>query len=196
MSAVGRHAQPEIKARLLEVCTSHALACGLPEQLAPFARATGCSSRMLLYHFGTRDALLRAVLERARHRQLELFGALLRPRPDLPYTATLAHAWTVITSGDGEPYLRMFRQWGGDARVRQLWPDLHQAATTDWLGPLEEGLRSVGRPELATLVLAALRGLLMDLDATGDVVRTDQAFQLLLSTLALEEGAADTCRVL
>ena len=56
-------------------------------------------------------------------------------------------------------------------------------ATTDWLGPLEQGMRSLGRPELATVVLAVIRGLLKDLGATGDTARTDQAFQDFLTTI-------------
>lgn len=56
--------------RLLDACTEHALADGLPDRLAPLAAAAGTSDRMLLYHFGSRD-LLRAVLAHARQRQLE-----------------------------------------------------------------------------------------------------------------------------
>jgi hypothetical protein len=44
-------------------------------------------------------------------------------------------------------------------------------------------MRSLGRPELATVVLAVIRGLLMDLDATGDAKRTHQAFQDFLATI-------------
>ena len=44
-------------------------------------------------------------------------------------------------------------------------------------------MRSLGRPELATVVLAVIRGLLMDLDATGDSARTDRAFDDFLATL-------------
>jgi hypothetical protein len=44
-------------------------------------------------------------------------------------------------------------------------------------------MRSLGRPELATVVLAVIRGLLMDLDATGDTARTDQAFGDFLTTI-------------
>jgi hypothetical protein len=49
--------------------------------------------------------------------------------------------------------------------------------------PLEDGTRSMGRPELATVVLAVIRGLLMDLDATGDTTRTNQAFTAFLDTI-------------
>ena len=141
---------------------------------------------MLIYHFGTRDALLRAVLAHARQRQRDVFGDLLRVRPDEPYTETLQWAWSTIAGVDGQPYLRMFGQWRESA-VHELWPDFRRAATTDWIGPLEDGLRSIGRPELATLVLAVLRGLLMDLDATGDRARADEAFRAFLATLAMSE---------
>jgi hypothetical protein len=43
-------------------------------------------------------------------------------------------------------------------------------------------MRSLGRPELA-VVLAVIRGLLMDLDATGDAVRTEHAFHDFVTTL-------------
>ncbi len=178
---MGRRPQPEIKERLLEAATDHALAHGLPDRLGPLVAATGTSARMLLYHFGTRDALLHEVLQRARRRQQALFGELLRARGDEPYTVTLARAWTVITGADGQPYLRLFAQWRPEAAERP-WPD-QRSATTDWLGPLTEGLRSLGRPELATLVLAVIRGLLMDLDATGDAARTTDAFEDFLDAL-------------
>ena len=179
---MGRRPQPDIKQRLLEACADHALANGLPERLGPLAAATGTSARMLLYHFGTRDALLRAVLGRARRRQLDTFGDLLRVRPDERYPATLARAWTSITGPEGQPYLRMFGELR-ESTVQPLWPDFQRTATTDWLGPLEDGLRSIGRPDLATLVLAVIRGLLMDLDATGDATRTHRAFHDFLDAV-------------
>ncbi|CAG6397849.1 TetR/AcrR family transcriptional regulator [Streptomyces cocklensis] len=179
---MGRRPQPYIKNRLLDACADYALAHGLPDRLEPLATATGTSARMLIYHFGTRDALLRAVLGHARQRQLDAFGDLLRVRPDEPYTVTLERAWTSITGLDGRPYLQMFSQLRESA-VQRLWPDFRRTATTDWLGPLEDGLRSIGRPELATLVLAVIRGLLMDLDATADTTRTDRAFHDFLAAV-------------
>lgn len=184
---MGRRPQPEIRERLLDACTSYALESGLPDRMGPLATAAGTSTRMLVYHFGTRDLLLREVVRRARQRQLEAFGQMLRPRPDEPYVDTLARAWEQITGPEGRPYLRMFNQLHiaqlRDSAGRPLWPDFSRIATTDWLAPLEEGLASMHRPELATVVLATLRGLLMDLDATGDVTRTARAWQDLLDAI-------------
>lgn len=180
---MGRQRQPEIRQRLLDACTDHALTHGLPDRLEPLAAATGTSSRMLVYHFGTRDGLLREVLSAARQRQVAYFTDLIRLRLDEPYLHTLARAWTAISGPQGQPYLRIFNRLH-DTAGQPHWPGFRRTATTDWLAPLERGMASLGHPELATVVLAVLRGLLMDLDATGDAARTDQAFHNFLATVA------------
>jgi AcrR family transcriptional regulator len=142
---------------------------------------------MLLYHFGTRDALLRAVLENARRRQLDSWQDLLKARPNEPYPITLKRAWASMAGADGQPYLRMFGQWR-QITEQLLWPGFRRKATTDWLPPLEDGLRSIGRPELATLLLGVIRGLFVDLEATGDTTRTDQAFHQFLEMIQPRGG--------
>ena len=87
---MGRQRQPQLRQRLLDASTDYALEHGIPDRLGPLAVATGSSSRMLIYHFGTRDGLLRKVLEQARRRQVESFTELIRVRPGERYTATLA----------------------------------------------------------------------------------------------------------
>lgn len=172
---MGRQPQPQIRQRLLDVCTDYSLEHGLPEGLEPLATATGTSSRMLIYHFGSRDGLLREILGQARQRQLEAFTDLIRLRADESYLVTLARAWSAISGSQGEPFLRMFSRLH-DSAGEPLWPGFRRSATTDWLAPLEDGMRSLGRTELATVILAVIRGLLKDLDATGDTARTDRAF--------------------
>ncbi|MBS1890565.1 MAG: TetR/AcrR family transcriptional regulator [Actinobacteria bacterium] len=179
---MGRHRQPEIRQRLLDACTDYALEHGLPDRLGPLASASGTSSRMLIYHFGTRDGLLREILGQARKRQLDIFNDLLRIRPEEPYPATLSRAWSVMTGPSGLPYIRLFGRLH-DTGGEPLWPGFRRTATTDWLAPLEEGMGTIGRPELATVVLAVIRGLLQDLDATGDARRVDRAFQDFLGSL-------------
>jgi AcrR family transcriptional regulator len=184
---MGRRPQPEIREHLLDACTTYALEHGLPDRMRPLAAAAGTSTRMLVYHFGTRDQLLREVLGRARQRQLEAFGEMLRLRADEPYLDTLARAWNRMTGAEGRPYLRMFDQIHiaqlRDSSGRPLWPDFRRIATTDWLATLEQGLASLHRPELATVVLATLRGLLMDLHATGDTARTARAWRDFLDAI-------------
>lgn len=180
---MGRHKQPEIRDRILDACVDHALAHGLPDRLEPLATASGTSTRMLIYHFGTRDDLLRETLRRARQRQRDFFGELVAPRPDEPYLDTLRQAWRTMTGPAGRPYLSMFGKLRENAG-QQLWPGFRRESTTDWLQPLEAGMRSIGRPELGTLVLAVIRGLIMDIETTGDAPRADRAFDDFLAALA------------
>ena len=188
---MGRHKQPEIRERLLDACTDFALQQGLPDRLGPLATAVGTSPRMLLYHFGTKDALLREVLRRARERQRQDFGDLLRPRPDEPYLTTLSHAWSAMTTPTARRYLEMFGRLREDSE-QQLWPGFRLQATTDWLTPLQEGMSSVGRPQLATVVLAVIRGLIMDLEATADTPRVDQALTDFIDALHTTLGSRAT----
>lgn len=121
------------------------------------------------------------MLHTARARQAALYGELLRAKDDEPYTTTLRRAWAVIAGPEGQPYLQLFALWR-PATTETSFPDASRA-TLDWLGPLAKGLDSLGRPELATLALAVLRSLLMDLDATGDGARTAAVFEDFLQTL-------------
>lgn len=184
---MGRRKQPELADRLLDACTDVALAHGLPERLEPFVAGTGVSSRMLIYHFGTRDALRRAVLRRARERQRALFEQLMLLRDDESYLLTLRRAWAGMTDERGRQFLSLFGRLREDPE-QQLWPDFRSQATTDWLAPLEAGLASLGRAQQATLVLAVIRGLIMDLEATHDADRVDQAFDAFIDTLAGSPG--------
>jgi len=180
---VGRRKQPEISDRILDACVNYALVHGLPARLAPLAAAAGVSQRMLIYHFGSRDALLRETLTRARERQLLFFGDILAPRPDEDYRRTLGRAWHVMTGTEGRRYLNLFGRLREDAG-QELWPDFRRDATVDWLPIIEEGLRTLRRPDDATLVLAVIRGLIMDLEATEDRARIDQAFARFVRTLS------------
>lgn len=181
---MGRDKQPEIRDRILDACVAHALAHGLPDRLEPFVAASGTSTRMLIYHFGTRDALLTETVRRARQRQRDFYGELLSPRPNEPYLRTLNRAWQAMTGPGGRPFLNMFGRLR-ESTEQRLWPGFRREATTDWLQPLEDGMRTVGRPELATLVLAVIRGLILDIEATDDESRADQAFDDFLTALAL-----------
>ncbi|WP_250004831.1 hypothetical protein [Actinoplanes sp. M2I2] len=48
---------------------------------------------------------------------------------------------------------------------------------------MQDGLNTIGCPELTTLLLAVIRGLLLDLDATADTTRAEQAFRQFLDIL-------------
>jgi AcrR family transcriptional regulator len=62
---------------LLDQVTDHVLEHGLIGlTLRPLAAAIGTSDRMLIYHFGSRDALVSAVVDRATARAIREVEAL------------------------------------------------------------------------------------------------------------------------
>ncbi|MGL5826360.1 MAG: TetR/AcrR family transcriptional regulator [Nocardioides sp.] len=62
---------------LLQKATNHVLANGLIGlSLRPLAAAIGTSDRMLIYHFGSRDSLITAIIGEANDRSVTALGAL------------------------------------------------------------------------------------------------------------------------
>jgi AcrR family transcriptional regulator len=176
----------------LAACTDELLRHGLPGlTLAKMATAAGTSSRMLLYHFSTRDQLVLEALHEARRRQREIFGELLAPRPAVPYATVLVEAWDAITAPELRPYLRLFGQLHDLPPERTPWAEFRVRSITDWLPTIEAGLRADGYPDaaaLATAITAVVRGLLGDLNATADHERTTSALRAIAKLLAAERS--------
>jgi AcrR family transcriptional regulator len=187
---MGRRPQPERRAALLAACTEELLRHGLPGlTLAKMAAAAGTSSRMLLYHFTTRDQLVLEALKEARRRQQHVFGELLAPRRGVPYATVLTEAWDRITAPELRPYLRLFGQLHDLSADQTPWAEFRVRSITDWLPTIEAGLRADGRSDavaLATAVIAVLRGLLQDLNTTADRQRTTDGLRAIAKLLTTE----------
>jgi AcrR family transcriptional regulator len=184
---MGRHPQPERRAALLDACTGYVLGHGLAGlSISDLAGAAGTSPRMLIYHFGTKAGLVTEILREARRRQRALFDGLIRPRPGVPYPEVLRAAWPQLSGPAAMPYHQLFRELHNLPAAASPWPDFPVRATYDWLPAVEAGLRADGRADagpMATLLLAAVRGLLLDLHVTADRQRADAAFGALIGLL-------------
>jgi AcrR family transcriptional regulator len=76
------------RAELLERAYRHTREHGLVGMsLRPLAQAVGSSPRVLLYLFGSKDGLVRALLERARADELALLHAVRRDQGTLAEAA-------------------------------------------------------------------------------------------------------------
>jgi AcrR family transcriptional regulator len=169
---------------LLDLAYAYVLDHGISDlSLRPLAAAIGSSPRVLLFLFGSKDGLIRALLARGREEQL----ALLRDvRPD----ADLAMAtWTWLADPRHRPLLTLWL----DAYTRSLteptgpWADFAASTVTDWLTVLADSQPPAHRRTKTgaaerTAVLSVLRGALLDLLATGDTDRTTAAVRRMLST--------------
>ena len=71
------HPGPDRRQELLDLATDRVLEDGLIGlTLRPLAAAIGTSDRMLVYHFGSRDALVSEIVTTTNHRAVEAVGRL------------------------------------------------------------------------------------------------------------------------
>jgi AcrR family transcriptional regulator len=176
---------------LLELAYDYSLTHGLADlSLRPLATAIGSSPRVLLFLFGSKDGLIRALLARARSDELELLAHITAQydgqSPGLEVVAR--ELWTWLAA---EEHQALFKLWV-EAYGRSLvapdgpWADFARSTVDDWLEllaaaqPAAERRTTRGRAR-RTGVLAVLRGALLDLLATGDVKRTTAAVEGYLS---------------
>lgn len=139
--------------------------------LREVADAVGTSHRMLIYHFGSRDELLLAIVEEVERRQT----ATLAELPDDPADA-FAAMWADLRRPELRPFERLFfecyaRAAQGEAPFTRLLP----AAVDGWLAEVDERTGGTADPGMVRLGLAVTRGLLLDLVATGDDEGVDAA---------------------
>jgi AcrR family transcriptional regulator len=179
---VARSVDLQRREAMVDRASDHLLKRGLIDvSLRDMAAAVGVSPRMLVHHFGSREALILRALDRARARQREAFDMRLRPQVDRPYAEVLADAWRWLSTEKALPYLRLFQQLHARARSDSDHGDFARRSVLDWLPTIERGFAADGHPpqaarELATLTVAVVRGLLLDANAVGDEARVSMAF--------------------
>jgi AcrR family transcriptional regulator len=168
MSASASPRRDELLERAYLYALEHGVA-GL--SLRPLAAAVGSSPRVLLFLFGSKAGLVQALLARARQDELALLERA-RATGDLLAAATELWGWLAAEEHRGllllwvEGYARSLIDSEGP------WAGFAAATVADWLEVLE-GLSE--DPAEHTLILAVLRGALLDLLATGDVARVGAA---------------------
>ena len=176
---------------VLELAYRYVLDRGIGSlSLRPLAAAVNSSPRVLLFLFGSKHGLVRALLARARADELALLDRL-RGLPDgggLREAATLIWAW--LSAADHRPLLRLWAEGYAQSLIEPDGPWAHFAQTTvgDWLSLLAACQPRETRDTDAaiadrTLLLAVLRGALLDLLATDDTQRTTAAVDRHLDTL-------------
>jgi AcrR family transcriptional regulator len=176
------------ESELLEAAYTYVLEHGLTAlSLRPLSAAIGTSPRVLLYLFGSKDGLVRALLERARTDELALLRSLDAGRSS-GLTAAARSVWDWLAAEDHRPLLRLWVEVYARSLVEPdgPWAGFAHATVTDWLALLED--RRTGDEDGSvdsTLVLAVLRGALLDLLATADRNRVTTAVH---RQLALMDG--------
>jgi AcrR family transcriptional regulator len=175
---------PSPKERLLDAVIDHFTTDGLADQsLRRIAEAIGSSHRMLLYHFGSKDGLLLEVVREVEARtQARL--AQLAEMADMRSDVVIRRMWSYLTDPELAGFERLFfalygRALQGDRATLPLlrgdiehWLDANVELAAD-VGVPAEMVRTHSR-----LGLAVMRGLLLDLLATGDRAGVDAALEV------------------
>ncbi len=152
----------------------------------PVATALGVSATTLVHRFGTKEKMLEAILGRLRERIFTATSDTLGPQPDL---ATAARAvWTRTSEPQRAAEFRLFfAVYGRALQAPQQFANFLDHVVADWLnalidaqGPDTDLATATCR---ATLVIATIRGLLLDLLATGDRDRVQEAAESFLAAL-------------
>ncbi|UQU62159.1 TetR/AcrR family transcriptional regulator [Couchioplanes caeruleus] len=185
------------KVELLEATYRYVLEHGLTQlSLRPLAAAIGSSPRVLVFLFGSKEGLVRAVLARARTDELAVLDHV-RPSGD-PAAIGLATAverlWAWLAAPEHRPVLTLWAESYARSLVEPggVWGGFAAATVHDWLALLADcqppqERDSVDGSARRTLALAVLRGALLDLLATGDHERVTAAID---RQLALRPGPA------
>ncbi|MEV0358636.1 TetR/AcrR family transcriptional regulator [Nocardia sp. NPDC050697] len=171
----GRPIDHRRRAELLDAAVNHAAASGFAElSLRPMAAALGVSPTTLVHHFGSRERLLAAVLGRLRER------VALDPEPYPDLGAAARAIWAHSSNPERHGIFRLFYAvYGSAVQAPDAYAEFLAQAGTELTAALRAAQGSEIDPDLAarraTLVIATLRGLLLDLLGGGDPARIHAA---------------------
>ncbi len=183
-----RNRREEILASVLDHLLEHGIH-GL--SFRKLGAAVGVSHVTLRHHFGTKDELLLAVMELIRTRE---------PVPaELPTDRgpedVVRQLWRWWTQPENLRYYRlMYEAYGLALQSPTVYQGFLQSTVPHWVEDtrrlaLEAGCPPERADALATLLVAQLRGLLLDLLTTGEDDRISDALELLVEGLVAERRA-------
>ncbi|WP_324013019.1 TetR/AcrR family transcriptional regulator [Microbacterium sp. JZ37] len=180
------------RGEVLQAATEAVLAHGLSGlSLRRLSAHVGVSHATLLHHFGSREQLVAEVVE-------SILGAALAA-PQIPdgHPDPLAALWERARSARGRALSTAFLEIAvAAAHADGALREAVVRSVGERVDLLAAGFTQAGCPQeeaepLATLVLASLRGLMVDLISTGDERRAERAFDVLRDVVEtrLERGA-------
>ena len=154
------------------------------------AAAAGTTHKVLLYHFDSVDELMRQALVELRRRRVSAAAAAAREPADGTLGERVRSVWLTLSDEHAGP--RVLDQASGLARydptryaalgrdaTEQYLPAVWAICPPDWSPQRRE--------EIGELIVATLRGLLVDLLTSGDQNRVEAGLRALLRALAHEE---------
>ena len=184
---MARPADPGIRARLREQAVAYVMTHGIGDlSLRPLAKALKTNARMLIYHFGSREGLMREILAGLREGEsarIERWMSSARKPRTMP--EFLRWYWRRISAPQARSAVRLvFELYALALRNPREYPGVLEEPVAFWPKLVRAmGVQSEVDEVEATLLLAVSRGLLLDLCATSDRRRTGAALDMLARLL-------------
>src|SRR3954454_624053 len=179
---------------LLDRVTEDLAANGLADfSLRRAARAAGTTHKVLLYHFDSADDLLVQAVLQLRQRRIDRglaaaaqapAGQSLAARVTALWPVLVGHEARVLDQAIGLPmhYPGRYAALGREASEQYL-PSLRSLCPPEW--------SDQRKLEVAEMVLATLRGFLVDARTSGDTAGIAAGFAALTRALQREEAAGE-----
>ena len=182
----GRPVDHRRRAALLDAAVDHATEEVFADlSFRSVAAALGVSTTTLVHHFGTKEQLLESILGRLRERLVASSRDTAGRHPDLAMAARAFWTWSADPAR--WPTFRLFfAVYGRAVQSPGGFDDFLRTVGADWIAVLVDaqgGVDPATATARATVVVATLRGLLLDLLATGDRDRVEAAADLFLASL-------------
>jgi AcrR family transcriptional regulator len=181
--------------QLLHKCLRYFLKHGVANlSLRPLADAMGTSARMLVHHFGSKEGLITAVMERVRSRLQVLFEPPMGSKSDTEPAEVMLAFWRLTTGRKYLPYMRLLLEVQilaiqNPARYERYLMD----TSSSWMGLVQRALPKGKRSAaMATLSTAVIDGLMLEYLSTGDLARTSHAVELFLALQGNQPRHRDT----
>ena len=175
--------RPNPRERLLDAAIAHIEQRGISDlTLRELAAAIGTSHRMLIHHFGSKDRLWVEMIRTSERRQRDALAAIV-PDPAADPADAMRTWWRHISDTSLWPHERLFFEVYGQAlQGRPGTTELLDGIVEDWIEPaadveIAHGVKPGRARARARLGVAVVRGLLLDLLATGDRDAVDAAME-------------------
>jgi AcrR family transcriptional regulator len=178
---------------LLDRVTNDLAVNGLVDfSLRRAARAAGTTHKVLLYHFNGADDLLRQAIWQLRERRISNALAAIQAVDQPTLAARIRAVWPALV---GEESRVLDQAIGLMMYDTERYADLGRGASQQYLPALlalcPDGWSDQRKLEVAEMILAALRGFLIDRLSSGNTTGVQAGFEALTRALDREEAAAE-----
>jgi AcrR family transcriptional regulator len=177
--------------QLLDASIEYILKNGVADlSLRPLAAAVGSKARLLIYHFGTRDALVAEAMLVVRDRVQKAFAALIHHGDGRTPSQIIRAFWFWATARKHRRYLRLFFEVHGLGLQKPDPYDRYlKGAVSSWVemmtSVLPAEIPSPRRHALATLAVSGTVGVLLDLLSSRNEQNSALSFDLFVESFEL-----------